>query len=269
MNIKTLLKIGLVIAAITLVFAASDAHARPRPRPSHGGGGGGHHHPPRPHGGSWRPNSYGKASLEGKCKHVGKYCVTFSKNSCGNFYVNGYHFGGSQARCVLYGKCPTKNGGGGNPRPPVYTTTGTRPPVVKVVTKVGTSSLEVECTPSVDCPDEEDLGDIIQSFSVNPSISNTRTNTCPLFWLPGQESGKSKITCKVYTGSTSKDVPKSPRTEGFPDGYPIPVGRHELVCVRTTVNRDVGTDDSVTVSTSTEESRAQVECKQNPAIREV
>lgn len=71
-----------------------------------------------PSGGKKSNNGYAKANLSGNCKKVNGYCVTFSKNNCHNFYINGRHYGGSQSCRILDTRC-----GGGSKK-----TTKSNPP---------------------------------------------------------------------------------------------------------------------------------------------
>ncbi len=214
-----------------------------------------------PSGGKKSNNSYAKKSLSGDCKKVAGKCVTFSKSGCGNFYIKGRHYGGSQSCRILKKNCSRPN------------TVVTRTPVRRTINvnstatttkQFATSTLERECTPGVDCPIDE-LGPVLRHCVVTPAFAGKNTNTCPFFWVAGNQTEDSNIKCKLVTPNGSEvDVPTEPLTNGYENGYPIPTGKSTLVCVRTTKVVEDGVERSEVVNQD-----HVVECKPNPAVREI
>lgn len=228
-----------------------------------------------PSGGKKSNNSYAKKSLSGNCKKVGKYCVTFSKSGCGNFYIKGRHYGGSQSCRILGKKCD--NGGGGGNNNTVVTRTVNVKTTATTTKQVATSTLQRECTPGVDCP-QDDLGPIIRQTLVTPAYAAKNSNTCPLFWVAGEQTKDSTIKCTlVFPDGTKNDVPTDPLANGYESGYPLPVGKSTLVCLRsTTYDENVMGEKngkevilSTTKKVDAESQEKVVECKQNPAVREL
>lgn len=260
-------------------------------------------------------NSYARRSRTGDCQNVGGRCVVFSSNSCNNFYINGRHYGGSRSCQILGRDCPPaddgttptegdpndpNNPGGGPGGDPIPEPRG----VIRVARiirdlngqEIGqeeVTELRRECTPGVDCPADE-LGPILRHCVVTPAYSAKNTNTCPFFWVAGTQNDSSSITCKLVGPTGAEvDVPTDPLTGGYTNGYPIPVGRSVLKCVRKTqMTEEYVTDEEVAVVTQDEEGydvvtlevisststdvwekedlqEHVVECKQNPAVREI
>ncbi len=235
----------------------------------------------RPAGGSYRPNSFGTKSLTGHCKNIHGYCVAFSSHGCGNFYIKGYHYGGSRACSILGVHCGSgrrsTGGSGSSARPAsfggVTRSTSHRTTTVRSTTSTATltTSFARSCTPGTGpdaCP-ADDLGDIITGFYLNPSYANSKTNTCPLFWVPGKENANAKITCKLETNGVESPLPKTPAAAGYPNGFPVSPGKHRLICTRTYT--DVVDDGDGTSHEEYEDfdQEALVNCRAYPQIREI
>lgn len=233
-------------------------------------------------GGRKSNNSYAKKSLSGDCKKINGKCTVFSKSGCGNFYIGGRHYGGSKACRILRKNCPS------NPPQAGGNTTGTTGRVTSgrtsttrtatTTTSATASELTRDCTPGVSCP-ADDLGGIIEQALVTPAYAGQNNKSCPLFWVTGREDADSKIKCTldVGAGRAIVDVPNDPIANGYEKGYPLPIGKYTLVCVRTTgydeneieVDEDgVETILSTTRKTDVEKMEKVLECKQNPAFRE-
>lgn len=116
----------------------------------------------------------------------------------------------------------------------------------------GTSTLQRECTPGIDCP-ADDLGKIITDISLNPGFARSSDNKCPLFWTTGQERPEQDrgISCQIITNGSSTDIFANQK-ERYPQGYLVPVGKHTLVCMR-------GDDEKM---------EQVLECKPNPSVIE-
>ena len=267
--------IALSVGDSSLVFAKASSKSSSKSTTTS-------HHSTQPPGGQYRPNSFGKESLNGDCKKVGGYCVAFSTHSCGNFYINGYHYGGSHACSILGVNCSnTKkdNNRGGPSDGANVNFNGTQHTVVtstavrssSASTSTVTSILTRSCTPGagIDACPPDDLGDIITNFYLNPSYANSETNTCPLFWTPGKETTTSKIICTLDTNGVATTVPTDLKSTGYVNGYPVAPGKHTLICARqlvktlTDANGDPYDDVSVT------EQEAQFNCRAYPQIREI
>jgi hypothetical protein len=221
-------------------------------------------------------NKYAKASKSGHCKKVGGKCVTFSKGACGNFYIGGYHFGGKKACSVLGIRCGRKGGSGGAVTRVVSRSVSV---TASSATSTASSTLTRSCTPGVTCPDE-DLGEILEQTLVTPGFAAKNTKTCPLFWVTGRENADSKIKCSIDAGPnrTTVALPNNPITGGYENGFPLPIGKYTMVCVRTSkyLDKEIGIDaagNEVVLSSKpkvdNETLERVVECKQNPAFREV
>ncbi len=91
------------------------------------------------------------------------------------------------------------------------------------------------CTQGSTCPGDE-LGDVIvtKSTVVSPAYANSRTNTCPLYWVPGKEDSQSVISCKLISDSRSMDLGRDDTDQSGRNVSDIPVGKHVLSCARTT-----------------------------------
>jgi hypothetical protein len=247
---------------------------------SRGGGGSHHHGGGRPPGGHKDSNHYAQDSKSGHCKKVHGYCVTFSKGGCGNFYIKGYHYGGSKA-CQLLGRCGSHHGGGGNGNGNVSsvnfsgtsrtgvsrTATSSTGTAINTVTSVLTRSCTPGATGANACP-ADSLGSVILSFNLNPSYANSKTNTCPLFWVPGKETPTAKIICSIESNGVETDVPTDPKKEGYPNGFPVPPGKHTLTCTRMLVTTVTDASGSHDEEVDTNQS-AQVNCRAYPQIREI
>ncbi len=265
---KTYIVLFVLLAVGLILFRYDIAEARDNNRS------GSHHRSSsqRPAGGHKDNNSYAKDSKSGRCKKVRGHCVTFSKGGCGNFYIDGYHYGGSKA-CKILGRCS-------NPRvgaTPINLGGTNRTLVNRTVlasstysTSTLTSVLTRSCTPGAavnGCP-ADTLGDIMTNFYLNPSYGNSKTNTCPLFWTPGRETADAKIVCMIESNGVETEVPTDPKAEGFPDGFPVQPGKFKLSCTRVlTLNI---TDASGTHQESVEtEQSANFNCRPYPRIREI
>ncbi len=84
------------------------------------------------------------------------------------------------------------------------------------------------------CPQPDPGAEIkANSAVVTPAFAARQTGTCPLYWVAGNETADSKITCTLErVGGTKVTVPNNPVSEGYPNGYPISVGRYTLECKR-------------------------------------
>lgn len=91
------------------------------------------------------------------------------------------------------------------------------------------------CTQGSTCPGDE-LGEpmVTKSTAVSPAYADSKTNTCPLFWVAGKENAQSTVTCKLITGSKSVDLPRNAPINSTKNVFQIPVGKHVLSCSRTT-----------------------------------
>lgn len=91
------------------------------------------------------------------------------------------------------------------------------------------------CTQGSTCPGDE-LGEpmVTKSTTVSPAYADSKTNTCPLFWVAGKEDAQSTVTCKLITGSKSVDLPRNAPINSTKNVFQIPVGKHVLSCSRTT-----------------------------------
>ncbi len=217
-----------------------------------------------PSGGKKSNNSFARDSENGKCKKINGYCVTFSTHGCGNFYIDGRHYGGSRSCQILHIKCPPvippTGGSGGGGGITHVTGGGSATSTSTGTSTTTTTTLTHNCTPGVDCL-AGDLGAIIGKTLVSPAYAGRNTHSCPLSWVTGAEATSTKITCTLDTGPnrTLVNVPNDPIHNGYPNGYPLPVGKYTLSCTRTT-----GTGADV----SSEKMDREVECKKNPAFTE-
>jgi hypothetical protein len=128
------------------------------------------------------------------------------------------------------------------------------------------------CTPGASganaCP-EDSLGSVIISSYLNPSYANSKTNTCPLFWVAGTQTTNAKIICSIETNGIDTDVPTDLKKEGYPNGYPVKPGKHTLTCTRMLVNTLTDEDgNSYDEEVDTVQS-AQFNCRPYPQIREI
>lgn len=232
-----------------------------------------------PAGGKKSNNKYAQKSLSGDCKKVAGKCVVFSKSGCGNFYIKGRHYGGSQACKILKKNCNNSTGNNNNNSQITVTRTiDLNNNATSSVNNMATSSLlRRECTPGVDCPDG-DLGPIIRQTLVTPAFASRNSKTCPLFWVSGEQTKDSTIKCTlVYPDGTRNDVPTDPMANGYDSGYPLPIGKSILVCLRSTTYQEevLGNQNGQEVVLSTKEKvetetqQKVVECKQNPSVREI
>lgn len=231
------------------------------------------------YGGRKSNNRFAKNSLSGNCKKINGKCVVFSTHGCGNFYIGGYHFGGGKACSILHIHCPTNPpGGGGGGGTVKRVTSGDNTKIINATTTATSTKLIRDCTPGVSCP-ADDLGGIIEQALVTPAFASQNNRTCPLFWVTGRESADSKIKCTldIGAGRSIVDVPNNPITDGYKDGYPLPIGKYTLVCVRTTGydDNEIGKDEdgsevvlATTRKTDIQKQERVLECKQNPAFRE-
>lgn len=94
------------------------------------------------------------------------------------------------------------------------------------------------CTQGTTCPGDE-LGEVMikKSTSVSPAYADSKTNTCPLFWVAGKENIQSVVSCKLITDSKSVDLLKNAPVNSNKNVFQVPVGKHVLSCSRTTTDR--------------------------------
>lgn len=240
------------------------------------------------HGGEKSNNEMARASLEGNCKKINGKCVVFSNHGCANFYIDGYHYGHSQACSILHINCGSNGGGGTPPRKgghdgppssgPLKTFNGiNRTPGAQKSTTITTTTLKRDCTAGVDCP-AADLGDVLTKFSLDSAYTNSTTHKCSLFWNVGLQDAENVISCKLLTGGKLVDVPNDLSPAGFVKGYPVSPGVQKIICLRgaptSIASLEKDHTDAASLISSAPSYNVQVQssetkCVQNPAVKEI
>lgn len=135
------------------------------------------------------------------------------------------------------------------------------------------------CTQGETCPGD-DLGSVVKdrSIVVSPAYADSKTNTCPLFWLPGGTNSLSTITCKVVTATSTIDASGITKDASGKYRLQIPVGRSTLSCTRKTTEvvtqygaKDGGAPVKVKEQTNVFETTEDhpVKCLPNPKVQEI
>lgn len=91
------------------------------------------------------------------------------------------------------------------------------------------NTIDLECTPGVDCP-EVDLGNIINEARLGSSYASAVNSKCPFFWMTGNEDQKRKIECQITTNGVTTVVPKN--QPDHLNGWLVPVGQSTFTCSR-------------------------------------
>ncbi len=208
-----------------------------------------------PKGGTASNNKYAKKSKSGDCKKVAGKCVVFSKSGCGNFYINGRHYGGSKSCSILKRNCPrpVEPPVVRRPNPSTPITNSNRPVMDDADRTIDDDGKPMTtCTPGVDCP-PGDLGPVISQSTVSPIFANDK-NQCTLNWVATTNSPDVRVLCTLKSnGGATTTASTSPSM--------IPVGTTVLNCRREIQNAD---DEWVLYDQDSKE----VGCRQNPAFIE-
>lgn len=185
-----------------------------------------------PKGGQWRPNSYGKSSLSGKCKKIGKKCVTFSKSGCGNFYIKGYHFGGSKQCAVLGIHCGGKKKKKTEKHGCTTCGSGTTPAPTPQPMPIQAEQCQTD-----ECEEQFEFEPVIDNVTVSPALVEPGQK-CNIKWDLGgglgyeDEGGNWVETVPIVCTIKRSGGTTTPVASSESEGYPVSPGTYTLTCTR-------------------------------------